>query len=188
MSGEGGPGSTRPVMVLVGMPGAGKSTVERLAAERLGVGFRDTDADVVLVAGKPISEIFVDDGEGAFRALEREAVAAALREHDGVLSLGGGAVLDPATRERLRGHRVVLLDVDLPTAAARVGLNRERPVLALNPRATLKLLLEQRAPLYREVAHAVVPTTGSPVRAVVDEVVALAHGEVPAGRSPGSDA
>jgi shikimate kinase len=164
----------RPVVVLVGMPGAGKSTVGRLAAQRLGVAFRDTDADVVRAAGKPIAEVFVDDGEAAFRALERAAVTAALREHDGVLSLGGGAVLADETRALLRGHRVVLLDVDLSTATSRVGLNRDRPVLALNPRATLKVLLEQRLPLYREVATDVVATSGRPVRAVVDEVVALA--------------
>ena len=164
---------TRPRVVLVGPPGAGKSTVGRLSAQRLGVGFRDTDHDVEATAGKRISEIFIDDGETHFRALERAAVAAALQEHDGVLSLGGGAVLAPETRALLAGHTVVLLDVDLGAATQRVGLNRERPVLALNPRATLKLLLDQRMPLYREVATVVVETSGKPVRAVVDEVVAL---------------
>ena len=87
-----------PLLVLVGPPGAGKSTVGPLLAARLGVAFRDTDADVVEVAGKPIAEVFIDDGEEHFRALERAAVAAALTEHDGLLSLGGGAVLSPETR------------------------------------------------------------------------------------------
>ena len=164
---------SRPRGVLVGPPGAGKSTVGRLSAERLGLRFRDTDHDVERTAGKRISEIFVDDGEAHFRALERTAVAAALQEHDGVLSLGGGAVLAPETRGLLAGHTVVLLDVDLAAAAQRVGLNRERPVLALNPRATLKVLLDQRMPLYREVATHVVSTSRTPLRAVVDEVVAL---------------
>jgi len=167
---------TRPVLVLVGLPGAGKSTVGRLSAARLGVAFRDIDDDLVQASGKSVAEMFIDDGEADFRAREREAVAVALQEHGGVLSLGGGAVLAPATRELLRGHRVVLLDVDLSTATSRVGLNRERPVLALNPRATLKRLLEERMPLYQEVATAVVPTSGKPVRVVVDEVVALAAG------------
>ena len=161
-----------PALVLVGPPGAGKSTVGRLVAERLGLGFRDTDDDIVQVAGKPISEIFIDEGEDHFRALERQAVAAALEEHDGVLSLGGGAVLAPETRELLRGHEVVLLDVDLGSASSRVGLNRERPVLALNPRATLKRLLEERTPLYAEVARRVVDTSGVPLPEVVDRVVA----------------
>ena len=93
-----------PLLVLVGPPGAGKSTVGRLAAELLGVGFRDTDLDIVRDVGKPISEVFVDDGEEHFRALERSAVAAALAEHDGVLSLGGGAVLSPGTRALLAAH------------------------------------------------------------------------------------
>ena len=163
----------RPLLVLVGPPGAGKSTVGRRVAELLDVGFRDTDLDVVRSTGKTVSEVFVDDGEEHFRALERAAVAAALAEHDGVLSLGGGAVLSEQTRSLLRGHRVVLLQVDLGTATARVGLNRDRPVLALNPRAVLKVLLEQRLPLYREVATDVVDTNGRSVGAVADEVMAL---------------
>ncbi len=157
-----------PVVVLVGPPGAGKTTVGTLLAQRLGVAFRDTDADVVATAGKPIAEVFIDDGEEHFRALERDAVARALREHDGVLSLGGGAVLSEATRDLLAHHVVALLEVDLSSAASRVGLNRDRPVLALNPRAQLKALLEQRMPLYREVAHLSVDTTGRTPDEVVD--------------------
>jgi shikimate kinase len=158
----------KPVLVLVGPPGAGKTTIGRMVAERLGVRFRDTDADVVEATGKPIAEIFVDDGEEHFRALEKAAVATALREHDGVLSLGGGAVLAEPTRTLLRAHTVALLDADLSTTTSRVGLNRDRPVLALNPRAQLKVLLEQRLPLYREVATFTVDTT----RRTPGEVVA----------------
>lgn len=159
-----------PLLVLVGPPGAGKSTAGRLLSDRLGVRFRDTDRDIEQEAGKRIAEIFIDDGEEHFRALEVAAVEAALAEHDGVLSLGGGAVLAPVTRERLKGHRVVMLDVDLAAASGRVGLNRDRPVIALNPRATLKRLLDERMPLYLEVATQVVPTSGRSVLEVVDDL------------------
>ncbi len=161
----------RPVAVLVGPPGAGKTTVGRLVAGRLGVAFRDTDADIVHGAGKPISEIFIDEGEEHFRALERAAVAAALQTHDGVLSLGGGAVLSAETRALLQEPVVVYLEADLTAAATRVGLSRDRPVLALNPRATLKVLLDERTPLYREVATHVVDTSRLPAKDVVAKVL-----------------
>lgn len=156
--------------MLVGPPGAGKTTVGQRLATLLGTTFRDTDQDIVASVGKPIAEVFIDDGEEHFRDLERAAVATALQEHDGVLSLGGGAVLDEQTRDLLKGHVVALLHVDLGNAASRVGLNRDRPVLALNPRAQLKVLLEQRMPLYREVARITVDTNGRRPQEVVDEL------------------
>jgi shikimate kinase len=158
----------KPLVVLVGPPGAGKTTVGQELARRLGVTFRDTDADIVELVGKPISEIFIDDGEEHFRSLERDAVRTALQTQAGVLSLGGGAVLAEQTRRLLQQHVVALLDVDLGNAASRVGLNRDRPVLALNPRAQLKVLLEQRMPLYREVAGITVDTNGRSAQEVVD--------------------
>ncbi|GAB3301803.1 shikimate kinase [Epidermidibacterium keratini] len=163
---------TSPVAVLMGAPGSGKSTVGPLLAERLGVGFRDVDHDIEAAEGKAISEIFIDDGEPHFRELEHQAVVRALAEHDGVLSLGGGAVLDERTREALRGHRVVWLVVGLATAAERVGLGTSRPVLALNPRATLRHLLEQRTPLYEEAAQVRIDTNGKDAEAVADEIAA----------------
>lgn len=146
-----------PHIVLVGPPGSGKSTVGHALAERWQLSFRDTDADVEAVAGKPISEIFVEDGEPAFRALEAAAVAAALAEHDGVLSLGGGAVLDPRTQAFLADYRrgggvVVFLDVSLAHAAPRVGFNTSRPLLLGNPRAQWSALMEARRPVYEAVA------------------------------------
>jgi shikimate kinase len=165
---------TGPLAVLVGPPGAGKSTVGRILAGRLGTTLRDTDRDVERVAGKTVAEVFYDDGEDAFRVLERAAVATALREHDGVLALGGGAVLDAGTRDLLRrsGSPVVLLEVGLSDAAKRVGFARDRPVLALNPRATLRELMAARAPLYDEVATVRIPTGGVSPRQVVGAVIA----------------
>jgi shikimate kinase len=173
-SAGGGPaGATVPVLVLVGPPGSGKTTVGGLVAGRLGVGFRDTDVDVTVRAGKSIPEIFFDDGEPAFRALERAAVAAALAEHRGVLALGGGAVVAPEVRALLAGHRVVFLQVGLAAAAARVGLGRDRPLLAVNPRAQLRAMLAQRRPVYESVATAIVPTDDRTPAEVAAEVLAL---------------
>ncbi|MEU2513299.1 shikimate kinase [Streptomyces syringium] len=160
-----------PVVVLVGPPGAGKSTIGALLAERLGTGYRDTDADIERSAGKPIPEIFIDEGEPHFRELERQAVAAAVAEHPGVLSLGGGAVMDPATRALLRGLPVVFLDVELADAVHRVGLDAPRPLLAVNPRKQWRELMEARRPLYTEVARAVVGTGGRTPAQVADAVL-----------------
>jgi shikimate kinase len=171
--GGGGGGVTRPVCVLVGPMGAGKTTVGTLVAQALGVAFHDTDADIVATAGKEISEIFIDDGEDAFRALERAAVAAALESVDGVLALGGGAILAAETRDRLRGHVVVYLSVELADAVSRVGLGVGRPLLTVNPRATLRHLLDQRRPLYEEVATVVVRTDGRTPTDIADEVLAF---------------
>jgi shikimate kinase len=149
-----------PVVILVGPPGSGKSTVGRLLADRLGVGFRDTDDDIVTTAGKPIADIFVDDGEPHFRELEKEAVARALAEHRGVLALGGGAVQAEHTRALLKGHPVVFLEVALADAVKRVGLDAPRPLLAVNPRQQWRELMERRRPLYLEVAAVAVATEG----------------------------
>lgn len=162
---------TGPVVVLVGPPGAGKTTVGRLLAVRLGVAFRDTDADIEHLAGKPIPEIFVDDGEPHFRALEAQAVRAALETHEGVLALGGGAVMAEATRAALAGRPVVYLEVALADAVKRVGLDAPRPLLAVNPRAAWRELMEARRPLYLEVAAAVIVTEGLSPEQVADAVL-----------------
>ncbi|MFE9537136.1 shikimate kinase [Streptomyces sp. NPDC006691] len=138
--------------------GSGKSTVGVLIAERLGTSYRDTDADIVAAEGRPISDIFIEDGEPHFRALERAAVRAALAEHPGVLALGGGAVLDDDTRALLAAHPVVYLSMDVDEAVKRVGLNTARPLLAVNPRRQWRELMEARRHLYTEVARAVVAT------------------------------
>ncbi len=161
----------KPRAVIVGPPGAGKTTVGALVADALGLPFRDVDADIEAVAGKPIPDIFVDDGEEHFRALERAAIARALDGYDGILALGGGAVLADDTRALLREHTVVYLSVELADAASRVGLGFGRPLLAVNPRATMKHLLEQRRPLYEEVATITVKTDGVEPGQVADAVL-----------------
>jgi shikimate kinase len=172
---------TAPRVVLTGPPGSGKTTVGRVLAEQLGGGFRDTDADVEAVAGKAVADIFVDDGEPAFRALERAAVAAALVEHDGVLALGGGAVMDRATQEALAtyaaaGGVVVFLDVSLAHAAPRVGFNQARPLLVGNPRARWAELMQARRPTYERLATVRVTSDG----VTADDVAAAVLKEIPA--------
>ncbi|MCX4976048.1 MULTISPECIES: shikimate kinase [unclassified Streptomyces] len=138
--------------------GVGKSTVGALVAERLGCAYRDTDEDIVGAEGRTIADIFVDEGEPVFRAIEKRAVHRALAEHDGVLALGGGAILDEETRALLAGHEVVYLSMDVEEAVKRTGLNAARPLLAVNPRRQWRDLMEARRHLYTEVARAVVAT------------------------------
>ncbi|MFE6649093.1 shikimate kinase [Nocardioides sp. NPDC057772] len=160
-----------PVAVLIGPMGAGKSTVGALLASRLGVALRDTDEDIAAAAGKSVQDIFVDEGEAHFRAVEAEAVAAALAEHDGVVSLGGGAVLADQTRTLLEEHTVVYLRVGVADAVKRVGLGSGRPLLLGNVRGRIKALLEERAPIYESVATLVVDTDGRSADDVATELV-----------------
>jgi shikimate kinase len=159
-----------PRVVLVGPMGAGKSTVAGLLAQRWGTTVRDTDQDIEAAEGRQISEIFVDDGEEHFRALERAAVADALAGHPGVLALGGGAVLDPGTRAALAGQTVAFLNVGLSDAVKRVGLGVGRPLLLGNVRSRIKALLDERLPIYREVATVHVETDGRTPEEVAAEV------------------
>jgi shikimate kinase len=162
-----------PKAVLVGIPGAGKSTIGRHLARIFEVTFRDTDSDVEASAGMSIADIFGQLGEPAFRELERDAVLKALAEHDGVLALGGGAILDPISRAALKDQTVVWLDVSLAEAAHRVGLNTSRPLLLGNVRSTLKNMMDQRAVLYNEVASHKVETIGLTPSAVAKKIAKL---------------
>jgi shikimate kinase len=153
-----GPGRA---VVLIGPPAAGKSSVGALLAAELGVPFADTDALAARAAGKPVGDIFVDDGEQVFRELERGAVASGLdqvKAPGGVLALGSGAVLDPDVRRMLAGQLIIYLEADFSTVAKRTGLDRPRVVIPGNPRGRLRAMLEERRPVYAELAELTVPT------------------------------
>lgn len=160
-----------PLAVLIGAPGAGKSSVGTLLAERLGVEFVDTDHVIEARAGKPIGDIFVEDGEDAFRDLERAVVAAVLQQDGGVVALGGGAALREDTRVELEEHHVVYLEVEFEDAVKRVGLAKARPLLAGNPRARLRQLLSERTPVYAALATTTVSTAAQHPVEIVDAIV-----------------
>jgi shikimate kinase len=176
------------VAVLVGPPGAGKSTVGPLLATLLGAPFAETDALVEDAAGKPVSDIFISDGEAAFRAMERTAVAQALDHHPGIVALGGGAVMDPQTRERLAGHRVVYLQTGFAAAVRRVGLDTPRPLLLGNPRGRMRELLAERLPVYESLARITVVTDDRDPQEVADEIAAAITARIAAAAGEGAGA
>ena len=174
-----------PAAVLIGPPGAGKSTVGPLLAALLGAEFTETDALVEEAAGKPVSDIFIADGEPAFRDLERTAVARALDQHTGIVSLGGGAVIDPQTRQRLAGHRVVYLQTGFAAAARRVGLDSPRPLLIGNPRGRMRELLAERLPVYEALARITVVTDDRDPQEIADEIAAAITARIAAAAGEG---
>jgi shikimate kinase len=163
---------SKPVAVLIGAPGAGKSTVGRRVAERLKVPFVDTDVLIEEESGMSVADMFVELGEPEFRLREEEAVRKALAEHTGIVALGGGAILSERTRELLSEHTVVWLRVNVSDAASRVGMNQARPLLLGNVRGRLTQLLNERTPLYESVATITVDTDGKAVREVTSSVLA----------------
>jgi len=160
-----------PRLVFVGAPGSGKTTIGKQVAEKLGVEFIDVDNEIEMDEKTTISEIFVQKGEAYFRQLERAKISDLLNSFNGVLSLGGGSVLDETTRQALAIAPVVWLKVSSGDASSRVGLGLSRPVLMGNVRSTLVKLLEERTPLYEEVADWEIDTSKKSIEEVVQEVL-----------------
>lgn len=168
-----------PRAVLVGLPGAGKSTIGRRLAKALGVEMLDTDAAIEASTGRSIADIFATGGEPEFRQIEERVVRAALADHDGVLSLGGGAITSAGVREALAGHTVVFLEISAAEGVRRTGGSTVRPLLAGPGRAEkFSALMTQRAPLYRRVATIRVNTNrrnpGAVVRYIVSRLGTIA--------------
>jgi len=160
-----------PRLVFVGAPGSGKTTIGKQVAQKLGVEFIDVDNEIEMDEKTTISDIFVKKGEAHFRQLERTKISELLNSFNGVLSLGGGSVLDEITRQALAIAPVVWLKVSSGDASSRVGLGLSRPVLMGNVRSTLVKLLEERTPLYEEVADWEIDTSGKTIEEVVQEVL-----------------
>lgn len=157
-----------PKAVLVGLPGSGKSTIGRRLAKAMNLTLLDTDAAIEQRTGHTIAEIFANDGEAGFRRIEEEVIRAALHDHDGILSLGGGAVTTPGVRDALAGHTVVYLEISAEEGVRRTGGSTVRPLLAGPDRAEkYRQLMTDRVPLYRRVATIRVNTSRRNPGAVV---------------------
>ena len=163
-------------IVLIGPPGAGKSTIGHSLAKKMKVKFADTDSMIETKLDKKISDIFVDLGEPVFRAEELKVLAEVLNSDNGVVSLGGGAPISLPAQELIRnsGATVIFLDISLGKAAARVGFNRDRPLLLGNPRAQWNELMNSRRPIYEALATAVVPVDDRTVNEICADIMAVA--------------
>jgi shikimate kinase len=161
-----------PPIILIGPPGAGKTSVGKALAKKLALNFLDSDKVVEEKSGKSIPEIFITDGEPAFREMERAAVIDLIENQDGVIALGGGSVMDLEVSKRLLPlAHVVFLDVSISNAAPRVGFNRDRPLLLGNPRQQWIALMEKRRSTYEALAKARVSTDNKKPVAVVEEIL-----------------
>jgi len=160
-------------LVLIGAPGAGKSTVGKALSEKLNREFLDTDALIQDSTGKTITDIFVVDGEEAFRAIELKVLADVLKSENTIISLGGGAPISEQAQKLITDSKslVIFLDVSLATAAPRVGFNRDRPLLLGNPRAQWQALSDKRRPVYERLADVAIKVDEMDVDAIVTALV-----------------
>jgi len=159
-------------IVLVGVPGAGKTTVGRLLAKELGLDFLDSDQVIEARSGKSVSDIFTQDGEPAFRQIEHDVIIDLLDSSNTVLALGGGSLGNDDTRAKVKSATTVWLVAGLAQAVDRVGMNRNRPLLLGNVRGQLADLMAAREPFYKEVAKVAVDTSKLIPSEVVAEIVA----------------
>lgn len=141
-------------IVLIGPPGAGKSSIGKALAKELNLNFIDSDSEIEKISHKKISEIFIEDGEPAFRLLEVDVARKVLADFDGVISLGGGAPINKEIQEVLQdaNYPVVFIDVSIAQAATRIGFNKDRPLLLVNPRQQWISLMNDRRPIYEKLA------------------------------------
>jgi shikimate kinase len=161
-----------PKAVLIGLPGSGKSTIGRRLAKALDVSLLDTDAAIEETTGRTIADIFATDGEPEFRRIEEDVIRSALQSHDGVLSLGGGAVTTEGVRDALAGHMVIYLEISAAEGVRRTGGSTVRPLLAGGDRGEkFRKLMAERVPLYRQVATMRINTNRRNPGAVVRHVV-----------------
>jgi shikimate kinase len=160
------------ICVLIGIPGAGKTTIGRELAKKLDADFIDTDREIEAKAGKTVADIFIEDGESEFRSIEKVVVLASLKNSKGVVSLGGGSVIEAEVRDELKHHQTYWLQTSINSALKRTSANTNRPLLLESPRATLIRLLEQRTGFYESVAKKVIDTDNRNVKSIVDEIYA----------------
>lgn len=172
----------RPRAVLIGPPGAGKSTIGRRLAQALELPLLDTDAEIERTTGRTIPEIFAEDGEPAFREIEERVVADALAQQNGIVSLGGGAILSERTRSRLAGHTVIYLEISIAEGLRRTGTGAGRPLLAGDdPAKKYRELMRRRRPLYRQAATIRVRTDGRSPGRVVQYLISKLEAEADSG-------
>ena len=164
-----------PNLIIIGPPGAGKSSVGRQLGKVMQIPFSDTDKIIEERAGKKIAEIFLEDGEQIFRKIEREVVLEEIAKEEGILALGGGSILDAEVDDELSRlkSRVIYLEVSISNAAPRVGFNKDRPLLAVNPRQQWMALMEKRRPIYERLAGHKVSTDNKKPSEVVNEIQGL---------------
>ena len=162
-----------PRVILIGPMGSGKTTIGQLIAKRLGIAFRDTDQVVEEETGRTVSDIFLEDGEDAFRLLEKGVLRNELLSDGTVLALGGGAPISMDAQSALRAiaSPVVYLDISLATVAPRIGFNRDRPLLLHNPRGQWQTLMEARRPIYESIADTVIDVNTKSETEIVDEIL-----------------